>query len=48
MNPPIEVLAVLLKEDEKDRNTGSKKNGEKRVTGRIAYIDELGGARDEI
>lgn len=48
LNPPIEVLAVLLKEDEKDRNTASKKNGEKRVTGRIAYIDELGGARDEI
>lgn len=40
LNPPIEVLAVLLKEDAK----GAK--GEKRNTGRIAYIDELAGARE--
>ena len=41
LNPPIEVLAVLLKEDAKEG-----KKGEKRNTGRIAYVDELGGARD--
>ena len=41
LNPPIEVLAVLLKEDAKE---GEK--GEKRSTGRIAYVDELGGAKD--
>ncbi|KAK5081930.1 hypothetical protein LTR70_008620 [Exophiala xenobiotica] len=40
LNPPIEVLAVLLKEDAKG------KKGEKRNTGRIAYIDELAGARE--
>ena len=36
LNPPIEVLAVLLKEDAK----------EKRSTGRIAYVDELAGTRE--
>ena len=38
LNPPIEVLAVLLKEEAKDG-----KKGEKRSAGRIAYVDELGG-----
>lgn len=41
LNPPIEVLAVLLKEESKEG-----KKGETRNTGRIAYVDELGGARD--
>jgi DNA polymerase delta subunit 4 len=36
LNPPIEVLAVLLREEAK---------GDKRDTGRIAYIDELGGGK---
>lgn len=35
--PPMEVLAVILKEEAK---------GTKRDTGRIAYIDELAGGRD--
>lgn len=40
---------MLLKEDAKDVDVSNKKKGaEKRVTGRIAYIDELGGAKDEI
>lgn len=36
LDPPIEVLAVLLREEAM---------GEKRETGKIAYIDELGGGR---
>lgn len=36
LNPPIEVLAVLLREEAK---------GDKRDAGRIAYIDELGGGK---
>lgn len=36
-NPPIEVLATLLREE---------KAGSKRETGRIAYVDELCGGRD--
>lgn len=41
LNPPIEVLAVLLKEDAKDG-----KKGEKRTAGRLAYVDELGGGKE--
>ena len=41
LNPPIEVLAVLLKEESKD-----SQKGEKRVTGRIAYLDELAGVKE--
>lgn len=41
LNPPIEVLAVLLKEEAKETTKGERRN-----TGRIAYVDELGGARD--
>lgn len=41
LHPPVEVLAVLLKEEDK----GEKKS-EKRAAGRLAYVDELGGARD--
>lgn len=40
LSPPIEVLAVLLKEDERE----AKK--ESRTAGRIAYVDELGGTKD--
>jgi len=36
LDPPIEVLAVLLKEEAK---------GDQRDAGRIAYIDELGGGK---
>ena len=39
LSPPIEVLAVLLKEDEKE----SKKQS--RNASQIAYVDELGGFR---
>jgi hypothetical protein len=37
LDPPIEVLAVLLKEEAKSEK------GEERDAGKIAYIDELGG-----
>ena len=36
MEPPIEVLAVLLREEAK---------GDKRDAGSIAYIDELSGGK---
>jgi len=36
LNPPVEVLAVLLKEEEKKTSQGC---------GRLAYIDELSGGR---
>lgn len=42
LHPPMEVLAVLLKEDAKEQ---SGKKGEERVTGKIAYVDELGGGK---
>lgn len=47
LNPPIEVLAVLLREEAKDADDVLKAGTHRRVTGRIAYVDELGGARDE-
>ena len=42
LNPPVEVLAVLLKEEAKEQ---SSEKGEERVTGKIAYVDELGGGK---
>ena len=41
LNPPIEVLAVLLKESAKE-----DKKGETRAAGRLAYVDELGGTKE--
>jgi hypothetical protein len=47
LEPPIEVLAVLLREE--DGKIGSdgkvKKNGRSQGCGKIAYIDELAGGR---
>ena len=47
LEPPIEVLAVLLREEEKDaKSTGLKgKGGAGRQCGKMAYIDELGGGK---
>ncbi|KAK5083602.1 hypothetical protein LTR05_006105 [Lithohypha guttulata] len=41
LNPPIEVLAVILREEAKENRKGGTRDA-----GRIAYIDELSGARD--
>jgi DNA polymerase delta subunit 4 len=40
LDPPLEVLAVLLREAE-----GSKAKGRSQGCGTLAYIDELGGGR---
>lgn len=41
MEPPVEVLAVLLKEEKK----GTDKGVGGRQCGALAYIDELGGGK---
>jgi hypothetical protein len=47
LEPPIEVLAVLLREEDGEVGASGKvlKKGRSQGCGKIAYIDELAGGR---